>query len=282
MRANVSYALLTGILGTSAMAADLPSRKLPVAIAMPAAMTWTGCYVGGFVGLDIAQTRVRRDTVRTTAPVLTGGAVDAAATLLATSTPSRSNDTGGDVGGRVGCNYQVSRLVLGLQAEGGYLGIRSTANDPLRPTAFTDTQGGAYGALVGRIGYAFEAIPLHVYARGGGAITDLRFRDTDFALYPFGVQSRPNGIAGLVGAGAEYRINENLSVTLDYSYLRTSCASSNNLFFTPVVVPLTAGTATVTGTNTERTRACVDKHMISMGLNYYFGSAAPVPVVARY
>ena len=276
----LAAALLLGLTGPL-WAADLPAVR-PVVVAPAPLMTWTGCYAGAFVGLDIADTSVRRDTIRTTAPVITGGAVDSPATLLATSTSRRSSGTGVDVGGRIGCNQQIDRLVVGLQTEGGYLGVRSVASDPIRPTTTLTTNGGGYGALVGRIGYAFEPFPLLVYARGGAALTSFRFRDNDFALFLAGTQANNIRPALLVGAGVEYRLTQNVSLTLDYSFLKSTCGRTNNLFFTPVVVPLTAGTATVTGTNIEQTRSCVDKHMVSVGLNYYFGSAAPVPVVARY
>src|SRR5262245_49214508 len=86
-----------------ATAADLPISKAPLTPFMPAAANWTGCYVGGHVGGGWSWT-----SFRTTANTSAFGDF--------TVGDGFDNPGAGYVGGgQVGCNYQMGRLVYGIE-----------------------------------------------------------------------------------------------------------------------------------------------------------------------
>lgn len=225
--------------------ADLPVRKAPPAPVVVAATDWTGCSVGLMGGLDIAR-------LSTTETNYTQSLVpqSPAARSYSSGTLSRSY-AGLDLGGRIGCQWQLGRIVLGPDLEIGKLGIKQNANVPMFmqqstavyltsaiPAVRVSTSGGFYTAAPLKAGLAVND-RLLVYVKGGAAYIDLRTRATDMLT---GVQfsSSNSGIAPAVGAG----------------------------------VDLTSSTGNA--------RHCYRKHMVSFGLNYYFNMSGAAPVVAKY
>lgn len=194
-------------------------------------------------------------------------------------------DSGGDGGARLGCNYQMGHLVIGGQIEGGYLGISGTATDPIRSTSFTSLSGGAYGAVSGKVGFALAERTL-VFVRGGVGYADLRYTAGDYTLN-YNTSVRGSNAIPLVGAGLEYKLTDNMSLTGEYTYMRPGCRTSSytvpaqttsTTSRPPEGITTTTTTTTTSGSGTSS--SCVNKHMISIGLNYYFNT--PSPVVARY
>lgn len=284
---------------TQCYAADLPNRAAPPVFVPPVVpLTWSGCYVGGFGAYDIARTRnVRSEsdtrTTTSTSTTRTAGVPDATTTTT-TSTSRQTtsaygrNLNGGDGGGRIGCNYQTGGLVVGGQLEGGYLGISGTTVDPLRTTSFSRLSGGAYGAGSIRLGYALGERTL-LFAKGGVGFADLRYFTGDGALN-YASTVRGSQVMPLVGAGLEYKLTPNISVTGEYTYFRPGCRTPGYNYAqtgpsTQTVTAVRGATTTTTSTpvtvGNGSTSTCVDKHMISIGLNYYFNTPA-TPVVARY
>src|SRR5260370_5800273 len=102
-----------------ALAADL-SQPIYKALPPPApAFSWSGCYVGGTIGAGYAWTE-NTNTVNTTSG-------------FGDFRPGQgfANHTSGFAGGgQLGCNYQISRFVIGV--EGSYLGanIKGDYNSP--------------------------------------------------------------------------------------------------------------------------------------------------------
>jgi outer membrane immunogenic protein len=286
MNRLLSLAAALAVVGT-ANAADLPARKAPPPVVVPPPITWSGCYVGAFAGYDYARIRQRRDTIATTPPFLAGaGAVVVVPGVTAVSGSNYvTNSSGGDGGGRVGCNAQWGHFVAGLQVEGGALGISAQSNDPLLfGTNFVTTRGGPYGALTGRLGFVLDPVPVYLYARGGGAITDIRYSVNAVGLFP-NANSRGSGFAPIIGAGIEYKLTPNASISAEYSFLRTRCGDVGYGYTIPVATALPPGLlgpAVIPATVTEHTRSCTDKHMVTVGLNYYFWTGSPAAVVARY
>jgi outer membrane immunogenic protein len=88
-------------------AADLPVRRSP---AMPTLMNWTGCYVGIAGGegkafdTGLAGGRVLNGLLPLGVPVPGG--------------PPLLISYGGFAGGQVGCNYQFTAVIVGIEGEG--------------------------------------------------------------------------------------------------------------------------------------------------------------------
>ena len=99
-------------------AADLP-RKAPAAAPVypPPVATWAGCYIGGTVGA--VNNRV-------------SGNVD----FEGFSTSASGNKTGGIYGGYLGCNWQNSNFVYGI--EGDFSGIGGSGASQGFPGSWVD------------------------------------------------------------------------------------------------------------------------------------------------
>ena len=82
---------------------------------------------------------------------------------------------GGLAGGTAGYNYQIGQLVLGVEGDFDWQGLKgSTTNVGCFGAAgpSCNTQSDYLGTVRGRVGYAFDRIM--VYATGGGAVTDIK------------------------------------------------------------------------------------------------------------
>jgi outer membrane immunogenic protein len=201
----------------------LPSGKemKEVAPAPQACPNWTGFYVGvsgGYkYGVFDPSTRVFEDEDTDSFAIDEHGSAN-----LSTS--------GAEVGGLIGFNYQLNKLVLGLEAQGSYLWLRnsrggefSTPDDPLsfgegyfESTSFKTH----YLATVGpRIGYALcNWLP---YVTGGAAFGDLDLKQRISELDDFSeFRSRSDGHVGwFVGGGTQYALTNHLSVRIQYEYV---------------------------------------------------------------
>ena len=149
-------------------------------------LSWTGCYVGGYVGgawdgraefTDQGQNGLGAAGSIANPPFMSyaGGAV--AAELVPPH--SWNDDLGASViaGGLFGCNWQPvgSPFVLGIEGEVGYLHLRGEAFDPttiISTQTTLDVLGSArigdwYGMVTGRLGYSWNHTLLFV--KGGVA-----------------------------------------------------------------------------------------------------------------
>ena len=173
-----------GILGGSALAADLPSRKGPplAPVYVPPAFTWTGFYVGLNAGYGWANNnRNNNGGFPFVGAVPFGGAVVPFAS-------SGSSNNGGFIGGvQAGYNYQFgigSGFVVGAETDIDWANINRNRNNgvvfgsftlPQFPgTVFTpsniatsnhNNNNQYIGTVRLRAGYAFDRIL--VYATGG-------------------------------------------------------------------------------------------------------------------
>ena len=193
-----------GIVGT-ASAADLGIRR-PFAAPPVALFSWSGCYIGGYVGgawneRDATFTDLGNSTFQ----AFSGGIVSGR--REGTHSWNAGLDDSFIGGGTLGCNWQPfgSPFVFGVEGEIGFLNLEGSAFDPLlSPTlpvtavrATPDVLGTArigdwYGMITGRLGYAgWDRVLL--YVKGGAA------------LFRFGHQwsmaatrSRPDAAIGLL------------------------------------------------------------------------------------
>ena len=179
-----SVAALGLVAAGAASAADLPSRKGPVAapVYVPA-FTWTGFYVGANAGYA-------------------WGNVNA-------NGYANIGDLDGFVGGgQVGYNYQMGQFVVGLEADlqaadlssGNNLGLINVKTD-------------YFGTVRARVGVAFDRfLP---YVTGGWAYGNVKTSIPGLAFSSD--RSHTGGWA--LGAGVEYAFTNNLIGGVEYLYV---------------------------------------------------------------
>jgi outer membrane immunogenic protein len=185
----------TSAMIASVHAADLsaPVTKAPPASYLPAAINWTGFYVGAHIG----------------------GAWSDANWTNPVSGSSNTLTAGGVLGGaQVGVNYQADHVVWGV--EGDFSGTSLTPSS-------TDLAGFAHttrtdwtSTVTGRLGYAVNQALF--FAKGGAAFAEER----DSVASPFGgfSSSGSSTVAGwTAGGGVEYALDHNWSAKVEYDYL---------------------------------------------------------------
>ncbi len=217
-----AIALSALTLGTAtALAADLPTRtysKAPSASAV-AVYDWSGFYIGINGGGGGGQNCFNFIS----AGASDGGCHDA---------------SGGLVGGQIGYNWQLRNVVFGLEFSGDWADMTGRNVATLSPAGTFNSH--ISGVLMGtaRVGYAWDRSLL--YVRGGVA-----WVREDYALTCNGVvggsvcvpvgataaSSSETRIGGVVGAGFEYAVTDNLILGIGGDYL--PLGTRNNTFNTP-------------------------------------------------
>jgi outer membrane immunogenic protein len=141
--------------------------KAPAAKPVPA-YSWTGCYGGVHFGSLFSQ----QDW----------------------GPRGSDDDTGLVLGGQLGCNYQISSWVFGVQGDLAWSDASGTHADQVS-TALTDEwKTDSLASVTGRFGYAWDR--LLAYGKGGGAWKRDKY----------------------VGGGFEYAIISNLSMFFEYDF----------------------------------------------------------------
>ena len=180
MKKVLLAALMAGV-ASSAMAADLPTRKAPPApqvYAAPPVFSWTGFYVG-----------------------LNGGWGGGS------SGGDFGSPTGGLVGGTVGYNYQISQFVIGVEGDWDWADLNKSGVNGL----------GSYSNKVdqlmtarARAGIAVDRALLFVTAGYAGA--------EDKVSVPTVLGSTDWRSGGAFGGGIEYAFTNNISAKAEYIY----------------------------------------------------------------
>lgn len=185
MKKVLLAALMAGV-ASSAMAADLPTRKAPPApqvYAAPPIFSWTGLYVGVNGGW--------------------GGSSNGG---------NFGSPTGGLVGGTIGYNYQIGQFVAGLEGDwdwadlnkNGVLGAGALAGDPY------SNKVDQMLTVRARAGVAMDRALLYVTGGYAGAEDKVNVPGV------FGSTDWRSGAA--IGAGIEYAFTNNISAKAEYIY----------------------------------------------------------------
>jgi outer membrane immunogenic protein len=176
---------------------------------VPPVYMWTGFYVGanlGYYGTSFKST----DTDGEFGPTGT----------------THSLSSGGVLGGgQVGYNWEFNPIVLGV--EGDIDGGSASSS------GLGENEGGfhsgvsALGTLRGRVGYAFDPLPVMVYATGGLAFGDV----TDKAFYaPVPAEDSANKsgwrVGWTAGGGAEYAFAPQWTVKAEVLYVDLGSTSA--------------------------------------------------------
>jgi outer membrane immunogenic protein len=227
------FAAGTGLAVCPAAAADLPVAPAPVPVApvasAPAAIfSWTGLYIGGHGGGGRSSWS---DPVSGANNIFGSGA--------------------GFVGGpQAGANLQFNRLVLGVEGNFSYAGLKGNGRDSLGDSINANTNWTS--TVTGRVGAAFER--LLVYGKGGVAFA--RDQNTFTDLAGNGASNALMRTGWTAGAGLEYGISKNWSAKIEYDYLNFGSQALN--FMTPT----TPSYSTNAGLNVQEIKA---------GVNFRFG-----------
>lgn len=181
--------LLIGAPGVAA-AADMAVKAAPMA--PPVALyNWTGFYLGINGGGGWGRTS-HTDTLG-----LTTG---------------RFDQSGGLIGGTAGFNWQVSRVVFGIEGDWDWSDINGSIALPglcLGGSCFTNLR--QFGTLRGRVGYAWNQWLF--YGTGGAAFGDVRAGQDGCPVGFCGSNTRTGWTAG---AGIEVGFAQNWSAKVEY------------------------------------------------------------------
>ena len=146
----VSAALAAALATGSAFAADLPPAPrvyAPPPAVVPPIFSWTGCYLGIEGGGSFGQSQ--HTSVGAVNPANNGRPIT-----------NEFNLSGGLFGGTVGCNYQFSNVVAGIENDFSWTNLSGTTNDipPFNLAARSSTKETWLDTLRGRVGVAWDRV----------------------------------------------------------------------------------------------------------------------------
>ena len=234
-----------------ALAADLPPRyptKAPVMVT--SVYNWTGCYIG--VEGGGAWGRARDTSLDPRFPGEITGPFSLSGVL---------------VGGTVGCNYQVDRIVFGIEGDLSWTNKRGStfAIPPFLTSSFGEVRESWIGTVRGRLGYAFADRWL-LYVTGGLAATTAKLTITD-ALFGINASESQSKAGWTIGGGVEAALDRNWTAKVEYLYVDYGRIG----YFNPSVA---IGPYVLLNQSVRLT-----DHLFRVGVNYRFGYDT---VVARY
>jgi outer membrane immunogenic protein len=206
-------------------------------------------------------------------------------------------DSNGFIAGvQVGYNIQRGSVVLGIEGDLGYLNLSGSKsadlpafkNDPENALSAKYTlEGGLYGDLTGRLGYATGRTLL--YAKGGVAFLNASL-DADYTgancttTYgcfgknqpkvanpsTFAFESDETLVGWTVGVGAEYALTSSLSLKVEYQHF--DFGSMSNSYGGKYNFDCKFNGGTCTSELTGKTDTDVTVDAVKIGLNYRFDS----------
>ena len=212
-------AVVFGLSGSTALAGDLPG-KAPITSA-PRTPSWVGFYSGLSVGGHWG-----RDGISTTGNQqgFVGPGLD--------TLSSASLSPGGFIGGiQAGYNWQVDRIVVGVEADASWVTGSSSRNlvypgpTPAAGDVQTNSVGNRFlGTVRARLGAAVDRTL--IYATGGVAFGSLRFNESmciqgcpGTAAAFASAQTTITRTGWAAGGGVEHELASNWTAKLEYLYV---------------------------------------------------------------
>jgi outer membrane immunogenic protein len=173
MRHFVAVGVALFALSAMARAADMPLKAPPLAPPAPV-YSWTGCYLGGSVGGAWRQSD-------TTSITFVDGGSGAGPAAAAGALPTAFNSSGSSWigGGQLGCNYQTSNWVYGIETDisGTKLNASQTISTnvpPFFPLTSSVSQDMTWiGTTRGRLGMTWGNVLF--YGTGGAAYANVNY-----------------------------------------------------------------------------------------------------------
>jgi outer membrane immunogenic protein len=266
-------AAIAALFGTTAFAADglFPPPSLP-----PQGWSFTGCYIGANAGAAWGNSTFNWTNINDTPPL---GFNPGAATVLPEAADNSLSRGGFIGGGQAGCNYQPGWLVVGIEGDFGYTGLRDGLSTVSIP--YTNNQG-ALELVPGNISESFSSNWLSTvrgrvgaasgawfyYATGGLAIAQASFSDQ--VCFPPPAQPTCNTASWsgtregwVAGAGIEWKVTPAWSTKLEYLYADFGTITTTSIATTAAgAIPYPD--ATITHDHT------FNQSIIRVGVNYQF------------
>jgi len=257
MKRIIATLFATTALAGSAIAADLPSRKAPVA-PPPPVLSWTGAYVGANLG----------------GGWLAGNSSNQGGNLLWNTTNNANwydkntgNSNAGVIGGvQVGYNYQIMPwAVVGAEADFQGTSIGAGNGTPLYyntllvtnqnlGTVAVNNPGASlnwFGTVRGRVGLVALRPDIMIYGTGGFAYANVQ-RNGYFN------QNSATQTGWTAGGGAEWMFNPAWSAKVEYLF--TSVSGSNQNYYWN------------TGASLNNVNNKTQWNTIRAGVNYHFNT----------
>jgi outer membrane immunogenic protein len=261
--------ILSAVGIAAAAAADLPTAKPAPVFAAPAAYSWTGFYLGGNLGGAWGSFDPRTSTVFSPVGYFVLTSIPAIGAVGAQSIKP-SGFTGGV---EAGYNWQWGNLVLGVEADFDYLGLRGKSSGGAvypccAPSTFAvNSSVHSDWLFTARPRVGFANNNWLFYATGGLAVTNINGSFTFSDTFAPGTESGSlsNTKAGYaIGGGVEAGLWNNWTVKAEYLYVnfgRVSTTSSNFAAFVP---------AQAFPTNVFTHSAELTANLLRLGVNYRF------------
>jgi outer membrane immunogenic protein len=250
---------VSALLGGAASAADLAVKARPYPVAAAPVFSWTGCYVGVHGGAGV---------------LLDQGFQSGGLSMIVAD----RHGTGGLAGGQIGCNYQMGMLVIGIEGEGFWSGMKVTQDqfggingNTLFETASIKNRWDY--DVAARFGIAFDRAL--VYGKAGWVAGRFEWNAADVNCVFFCSTTQGSATLDglLIGLGLEYAFFNNWTAKFEYDYLGFG---SKNVVFTT-----SCPTCSFLPIFTHTQNVSADKHIFKVGLNYLFNWGKG-PVVANY
>jgi outer membrane immunogenic protein len=226
---------LAAVLAQPARAADVDipvqQRVIPVPV-----YSWTGCYLGAEGGW--AWGRSRHET------------------LSGPATPYYAL-SGGTIGGTLGCNYQVSQVLFGVEGDYSWMFKKgnNTENPGFDAATISETKENWLATARARVGI----VPMQqwlFYVTGGYAVASVTARVLSPIAPAFDQSESKSRHGWTVGVGMEWAIAG--AWTWKFEYLYVNLQDLGYFALPPAgVIPRTAVTT--------------NDHIARVGLNYRFG-----------
>lgn len=197
----VSISTLATLVALPSLAADL--SPMPVK-APAAAQSWTGFYLGTYVGSGLVDSQWGPGT----GPLASEDRFQAF--------PYYGSAAGAVIGGQAGYNYQIGSYVLGIEGDLGTGFLYGTARCGKTWKSICNTDTDLLATLAGRIGYAFDNVL--VYGKAGAAFINNSYTVSgiDYTGQYTGSQFRAGWT---VGGGVEVALTPQMSAKAEYAYL---------------------------------------------------------------
>ena len=204
IRIILGTAAASALLLASAQAADVAVEEVVVAPVAEPAPAWDGVFGGIHVGYGWTGTTLNRD-----------------ATGFGPQDFSIGNNPDGVLGGlQLGYNRQYNQFVVGVIGDFSLTGMKDTGvYFGGQNTDFWDTDYDWIATIRGRVGWLLNNDNTLLYGHGGVAFADV---STDITSTRAAVNGRSLGgteTGWVAGAGVEARINDQVSIFAEYSYM---------------------------------------------------------------